>query len=73
MLYARGSEIESARLAAVAGAESRGWNFVEVQRQKEIDADLSAIEDETLRSAAQDASRLGYSMIVYRNELPLNA
>jgi hypothetical protein len=72
MLYGRGSGIEPARAAAVAGAENRGWNFVEVQRQKELDADLSAIEDETLRSAAQDASRLGHSMIVYRDELPLD-
>ncbi|QVM85221.1 hypothetical protein [Novosphingobium decolorationis] len=72
LLYGRGSGVEAARSAAVAGAEDRGWNFVEVQRQKELDADLSAIEDETLRSAAQDASRLGYSMIVYRDELPLD-
>lgn len=26
----------------------------------------------TLRSAAQDAARLGHSMIVYRDELPLD-
>lgn len=72
MLFGAGAELASARSAALAGAEGKGWNFVEVQRQKELDADLSSIEDETLRSAAQDAARLGHSIIVYRDELPSN-
>ncbi|RVT43284.1 hypothetical protein [Sphingobium algorifonticola] len=72
MLFGRGSGIESARSTAIAGAEDRGWNFVEVQREKELNADLSAMEDETLRSAAQDAALLGHSIVVYRDELPLN-
>lgn len=73
MLFGAAAEMGPARSTAVAGAEDNGWNFVEVQRQKELDADLSLIEDETLRSAAQDAARLGHSIIVYRDELPLNS
>ena len=72
MLFGVGVELASARSAALAGAESKGWSFVEVERQKELDADLSLIEDETLRSAAEDAVRRGHSMIVYRDELPFD-
>ena len=73
MLYGRGSDIALARLTAVAGAASNGWQFVEVRREKEIAADASVIGDKVLRSAAEDALRHGHSMIVYEDELPLDS
>ncbi|RDE04860.1 hypothetical protein [Sphingomonas aracearum] len=73
MLYGKGVAVASARSVAIAGAEKQGWTFVEVKREKELHADLTAIEDDILRSAAQNATRSGHSMIVYRDELPLDA
>lgn len=72
ILYGKGIDIASARSAAIVGAGGRGWDFVEVQREKEIAADLSIIEDDIVRSAAEDATRIGHSMIVYKDELPLD-
>ncbi len=73
MLYATGSEIASARLAAVAGAASKGWTFVEVLREKEIDVDPSVIDDDILRSAAERAIKFGQAVVVYDQELPLDS
>ena len=72
MLYAKGTDITAARLVAVAGAASNGWTFVDVQREKEIDADPSVIDDDVLRSAAEDAVKTGSAIVVYGQELPLD-
>lgn len=72
MLYAKGTDITAARLAAVAEAANKGWTFVDVQREKEIDADASVIEDDVLRSAAEDAVKIGSGIVVYGQELALD-
>lgn len=73
MLYATGSDIAQARSTAVAGAERKGWDFVSVQREKEIDSDPSVIQDDVLRAAAQDAVRGGHAMVIYGGELALDS
>lgn len=73
MLYATGGDIAQARSAAAVGAEEKGWNFIAVQREKEIDIDPSVIEDNVLRAAAEDAVRVGHAMVVYRDELALDS
>lgn len=73
MLYATGSDIAQARSAAAAGAEAKGWNFIAVQREKEMDGDPSVIEDDVLRTAAEDACRVGHAIVVYSDELALDS
>lgn len=73
MLYGKAAAVVSARSVAVAEAEKRGWSFVKVKREKELHPDLAAISDDTLRSAARRAFSAGHSIIVYRDELPLDA
>lgn len=72
MLYAIGTDVVSARSVAISGAECRGWNFVEVQREKEIDADPAVIDDDVLRFAAEEALADGSSLVVYSKELALD-
>jgi hypothetical protein len=73
MLYATGGDIAQARAAAAAAAQGNGWNFVAFKREKEIDRDPSLIEDDVLRAAAEDAVRVGHSIVVYRDELALDS
>lgn len=73
MLYGKAAAIACARYVAVRGAEKRGWSFVEIKRERDLDPDLAAIGDDTLRSAAQRAFSSGHSIIVYQDELPLDA
>lgn len=72
MLYATGTNVVSARSVAISGAECGGWSFVEIQREKEIDADPAVIEDDVLRSAAEEALAGGSSLVVYSKELALD-
>lgn len=73
MLYATGSDITQARSAASAAAQEKGWNFIAVKREKEIDGGPSVIKDKVLRAAAEDAVRVGHSLVVYGVEMALDS
>lgn len=73
IIYATEQDIDAAQLKAVEFAENKGWSFIEVQRRKQIDDDTSLIDDEINRAAAQDASKRGCGIVVYRDEIPANS
>jgi hypothetical protein len=73
LLFGTGSDVVTARSSAMAGAGDLGWEFLDIRRETELGSDLSGIEDDVLRSAAEKAVRLGHSMVTYTDELPLNS
>jgi hypothetical protein len=70
MLVGSGPDIATARSTAKASAIGNGWESIEIHREKELDAKHSVIKDEVIRNAVEDAVLHGYSIVVYRDELP---
>jgi hypothetical protein len=69
MLVGTGPDIASARSTAVTGAIGKGWESVELRREKQLDANHSAIGDDVIRNAVENAILNGHSIVVYRDEL----
>jgi hypothetical protein len=73
MVFATGPDADAAQLSAVEFVVSKGWALVEPRRAKEIDWDTESIADDTLRSAADSARERGGALVVYQDEIPLDA
>lgn len=73
MLYATAHSIEAAQHRARDFAAAKGWSHIEFRRGKEINSDPDLIEDDTLRSAAAKALQSGAALVVYADEIPVDA
>ena len=73
MLYAAAHSIEAAQHRAIDFAVEKGWRHIEFKRGKEINSDLDLIKDDTLRSAAAKALESGAALVVYADEIPIDA
>lgn len=73
MIFATARTIEDAQSKAAAHATEEGWSHVSLKRGKEISGDTTLISDESLRAAADAALQSGASIVVYRDEIPLDS
>jgi hypothetical protein len=73
MIFSAGQSLEAAVVPAGRFAQDSGWQYVELKRCEEIGDDTDLIDDDTLRQAADIAKERGQCIVVYADEIPLNA
>jgi len=57
--------LESALSSTLAHLVTCGWQHAEVRDAKKLAAEVSSINDDVLRNAAEAALRDGYAIVVY--------